>query len=401
MQRHHRFFDKRCLCSLAATASLPLLLLEQATPGLAGTGPDPRPPLSTLSWPPPWTILAVLVATLALALLLAQLARVMRQRKKALDDLTRERSKLEERVLERTNALRLSEERFRTLFENASDAIFLGDMAGRFLDVNREAERQTGYSREELLRMGAADLDVNHTPASVAAFHATVAGDQPVVFETVNRRKNGEQIHLEVRVIQLFEGAKGPVVMGIARDISERKRLEAQLRDIAFHDALTRLPNRRLLLDRLEQALLASGRQRGPVAVLFVDLNNFKQLNDAHGHDIGDKLLVEVAQRLKRAVRESDTVARLGGDEFVVLLEGRSVDAAQAALNAENVAAKIHAVLGETFELDGIRHKGSASIGIKICREEDRDPDLILKEADAAMYAAKRSGAQADACAAT
>jgi len=180
------------------------------------------------------------------------------------------------------------------------------------------------------------------------------------------------------------------VLMGIARDITGRKRLEEELRAIAFHDSLTRLPNRRLLLDRLEHALLSGKRQQDHLAVLFIDLNQFKQLNDTHGHDAGDLLLVEVARRLKLGVRESDTVARLGGDEFVILLEGLGDDGDQASEYAASVAGKVRQVLSEEYDLGGIRHVGSASVGIKICREGDNDPDQILKEADAAMYEAKR-----------
>ena len=339
----------------------------------------------------PWQITFALIFIVAEVLLFVQLWRVMSERKTALADLSKERALLEHRVQERTDALQQSEERFRKLFENASDAIFLGDASGRFLDVNREAERQSGYSREELLRMGAADLDVNHTPESVVAFHETMGADQPVVFEAVNRRKNGEHIHLEVRGIRLFEGETGAVLMGIARDITLRKRLEEELRDIAFHDSLTRLPNRRLLLDRLSHALLARKRLHDHLAVLFIDLNNFKVLNDAHGHDVGDLLLMEVASRLKLAVRESDTVARLGGDEFVVLLEGLGDNGEQAVEYAGFVAAKIRRVLSEEYVFADIRHSSSASVGIKICRAGDNDPDQILKEADAAMYEDKRN----------
>ena len=347
-----------------------------------------------------WQILAVVVLLMAQALLAVQLLRVMAQRKKALVDLSKERVLLEDRVEERTTELRKSEELFRKLFENASDAIFLGDIHGRFLDVNREAQRQTGYSREELLCMGPADLDVNHTPQSVVDFHQNMDADRPVVFETVNRRKNGELIHLEVRGIRLFAEDTGAVLMGIARDITQRKRQEAELRDIAFHDSLTRLPNRRLLLDRLQQALLTGRTVHGHLAVLFVDLNNFKQLNDAHGHDVGDRLLVEVARRLQQTVRGSDTVARLGGDEFVILLEGLGDDAAQAGQRAVLVAAKIQQALAVPYALGDIRHTGSASIGIKLCLEDDHDPDAILKQADAARYAAKRQGERPDEAAA-
>lgn len=173
-------------------------------------------------------------------------------------------------------------------------------------------------------------------------------------------------------------------------DLTERKQLEEELRHIAFHDALTRLPNRRLLLDRLRQALLTGKRQNSYAALLFLDLNKFKQLNDAHGHDVGDLLLIEVAQRLRRIVRERDTVARLGGDEFVVLLEELDADKEKAEEHVAVFSEKIRETLSAEYIFGDIHHHGSASIGIKLFLGE-HDPDEILKEADAAMYEAKKS----------
>jgi len=176
-------------------------------------------------------------------------------------------------------------------------------------------------------------------------------------------------------------------------EVDERKRLEEELRHFAFYDALTRLPNRRLFLDRLHQAQLNSARQKSHVAVMFLDLNNFKELNDTHGHDIGDQLLMDVARRLQCTVRESDTVARLGGDEFIVMLEGLGSDAENARDYAVALAGNIRHVLGREYILGDIRHQCSASIGIKVFLGTDEDPDQILKDADTEMYRAKpRSG---------
>lgn len=176
-------------------------------------------------------------------------------------------------------------------------------------------------------------------------------------------------------------------------EVDERKRLEAELRHFAFYDALTRLPNRRLFLDRLHQAQLASARQRSHVAVMFLDLNNFKELNDNHGHDIGDQLLMDVARRLQSTVRESDTVARLGGDEFIVMLEGLGPEAEKARNYAAALADDIRNVLGQEYVLGDIRHQCSASIGVKLFLGTNEDPDQILKDADMEMYRVKqRSG---------
>lgn len=175
-------------------------------------------------------------------------------------------------------------------------------------------------------------------------------------------------------------------------DLTGRKRLEEDLRQLAFHDSLTRLPNRRLLLDRLELAFGAGRHQSSHLAVLFLDLNRFKQLNDAHGHDVGDQLLVEVAERLRRAVRDGDTVARLGGDEFVVLLEGLAKEWDQATAQATAIAENIEAALRVEYRLGSVIHQGSVSIGITVVRGQDLDPDQVIKDADAAMYEAKRRG---------
>jgi len=177
-------------------------------------------------------------------------------------------------------------------------------------------------------------------------------------------------------------------------DLTTRKQMEDQLRHIAFHDSLTRLPNRRLLIDRLHRAIQNSKRQNSHVAVLFLDLNKFKLLNDTHGHDVGDLLLVEVARRLQQVVRDIDTVARLGGDEFVVLLEGLGTELHRASEAVAVVAEKLNSSLSEEYVLGPVRHVSSASIGVKLFIGDQVDPDQILKDADAAMYEAKKSMAR-------
>jgi diguanylate cyclase (GGDEF)-like protein/PAS domain S-box-containing protein len=198
----------------------------------------------------------------------------------------------------------------------------------------------------------------------------------------------GNEIWLEYQVSPAKLNGEDHVLVQFV-DLTQRKKLEDELRQFAFHDSLTRLPNRRLLLDRMEQAFRTSKRQNSYGAVLFVDLNKFKQLNDQHGHDVGDRLLVEVAHRLQNLMRESDTVARIGGDEFVVLLEGLGEEPDEASAQAAAVAVKIHAVLRMEYVLGDILHHGSASVGLRLFLGDDGDPDQILKEADAAMYKEK------------
>jgi diguanylate cyclase (GGDEF)-like protein len=185
------------------------------------------------------------------------------------------------------------------------------------------------------------------------------------------------------------------------RDITERKRLEDQVRQLAFYDALTNLPNRRLLNDRLQQSIASSKRSGCYGALMFLDLDNFKPLNDTHGHVVGDLLLIEVAHRLKTCVREIDTVARFGGDEFVVMLSELSVDPARATAHASAVAQKIRAVLSENYQLSVTRDQASStvvahhctvSVGVTVFTHHDGRADDFLTQADTAMYQAKEAG---------
>jgi diguanylate cyclase (GGDEF)-like protein/PAS domain S-box-containing protein len=187
--------------------------------------------------------------------------------------------------------------------------------------------------------------------------------------------------------------ADGAVVShGFTMDITDRKRAEHEIERLAFFDALTRLPNRRLLLDRLQRAVAACQRARSLGALLFIDLDNFKDLNDTLGHDMGDQLLAQVAARLVGSVREVDTVARFGGDEFVVMLEALAPELAGAASQAEVVAEKLLASLNQPFELDGAQHYSTPSIGITLFGDERLSVDELLKRADLAMYQAKAAG---------
>jgi diguanylate cyclase (GGDEF)-like protein len=179
------------------------------------------------------------------------------------------------------------------------------------------------------------------------------------------------------------------------RDITKRKTAEQEIQRLAFHDQLTGLPNRQLLHDRLQHALLKHNRTQCLGAVMVIDLDNFKTLNDMQGHHKGDQLLQQLAQRLTKSIRASDTVARLGGDEFVVLLEQLSSDSGQAATQAEMIGKKILASISQPCELEGYQHNGTASIGIALLNCQVSTVDDLLKRSDMAMYQAKAAGRNA------
>lgn len=214
-----------------------------------------------------------------------------------------------------------------------------------------------------------------------------------------HRCKDGRLIWGEV-LVKYDHDERGELVgyHGITRNVNERKRLEEQIRQLAFHDTLTNLANRRLLLEHLNQAMGESKRSLHYGALLYLDLDNFKPLNDSHGHGMGDLLLIEVASRLKECVREADTVARIGGDEFVVLLRTLDIQRAEASKQASAIAEKIRARLAECYVLQAepdataIEHHCTASIGVALFRGHDEPQECLMARADQAMYQAKEAG---------
>jgi diguanylate cyclase (GGDEF)-like protein/hemerythrin-like metal-binding protein len=214
-------------------------------------------------------------------------------------------------------------------------------------------------------------------------------------------RKDGSGFPVALTITPIVENDRRVGVVVIFQDTTERMADEAKIRDLAFYDPLTRLPNRRLLLDRLEQTMAASQRSGCYGALMFLDLDNFKPLNDTHGHAIGDMLLVEAANRLKGCVREVDTVARFGGDEFVVLLGELSADRAATTSQAELIAEKIRNALSAPYRLtitrEGaadatVEHRCTATIGVALFINHEMSQDEILTKADDAMYQAKEAG---------
>jgi len=281
-----------------------------------------------------------------------------------------------------------------TAFET-QEGIMISDRNTRIIRVNRAFTRLTGYSAEETLGKTPAML---HSGRQDAAFYRgireTLNRDKYWQGELWNRRKDGE-VYPEWLTITAVTDADGQVAhyVGVFSDITLRKEAEEKIHQLAFYDPLTKLPNRSLLRDRLQQALTYSTRHKNHGAILFIDLDNFKILNDTWGHDIGDLLLIEVAKRLQDCVRSGDTVARLGGDEFVVMLKDLSEDTQQAAAAAQDLGEKVLASTNQPFNLQGFGYHNSSSIGISLFRGDDgMSMDDLLKHADTAMYQAKSAG---------
>lgn len=303
-------------------------------------------------------------------------------------------------------ARKLADDRLRlaaSVFTHADEGIVLTSATGRIVEVNDAFCRITGYSREEVLgRNPRIFKSGRHDDAFYAELWRQITREGSWKGEIWNRRKNGE-IYPEQKTISTVRDESGLVrhYLALGSDITERKNMEDQIRRLAFYDPLTNLANRRLFHDRTRQALAGSKRTGRPGALLFIDLDNFKPLNDTHGHDIGDQLLVEVAQRLQKCVREVDTVARFGGDEFVVMLCELPSDSAESRRQAALVAQKILARLSEPYVLGiepaapGLRkieHRCSASIGVTLFTGDDTNEDAVIKRADTAMYQAKEAG---------
>lgn len=280
-----------------------------------------------------------------------------------------------------------------TAFETREGTL-ITDANEVIIRVNRAFTEITGYHAEEaigkrpsILKSGRHDADFYQR----MRMQLQAAGHWQG--EIWDRHKDGH-IYPKSLTITAVQDRQGNVThyVGNFSDISERKEAEEKIRNLAFYDSLTLLPNRRLLADRLEQALVASVRSGEYGALFFLDLDNFKNLNDTKGHQYGDKLLVDVAERLRLCVREEDTVARLGGDEFVVMLETLGLSAEHAAVAALAIGEKILYQLNQPYPIDGYTHHSSSSIGVTLFYGKNHRPDELLVQADTAMYESKKAG---------
>src|SRR5581483_7729309 len=295
-------------------------------------------------------------------------------------------------ITERKNAvsvLEQSEKRFRALVENSTDAIAMIDATGRLLWVGPSTERVLGYTEAESI--GSQSLDIIHRddrPRVEAGFQELLRDPRGRLIESYRvRAKDGRWLWLEIIATNLMDDpAVGAVVVNY-RDVSERKRVEEEMRHQALHDTLTGLPNRNLYQDRLGLALAKARRSGKPLAVMFVDLDLFKLINDNLGHIVGDGVLNQVGQRIVECVRVTDTVARVGGDEFVVIVEDLESTA-----NAMEIAFKILERVVQPYSVDGHQLHISASIGVSVFPDDGDDADTLTRNADKAMYRAKELG---------
>ena len=283
-----------------------------------------------------------------------------------------------------------------TAFE-AQEGMIVTDANNMILRVNRAFTEITGYTAAEAIGQTPQMLySDRHDAAFYQAMWESILGSGTWRGEVWSRRKNGE-VYPEWLTVSAVKDGDGRVTNYVATltDITRRKAAEEEIRNLAFYDPLTQLPNRRLLMDRLHQALASSDRSRRRGALLFIDLDYFKTLNDSLGHDKGDLLLQQVAQRLSASVRASDTVARLGGDEFVVMLEDLSENAENAKAQIRTIGEKILATFSQPYLLAGHRHQNSGSIGIAPFCGHAQSANELLKNADIAMYQAKSAGRNA------
>lgn len=293
-------------------------------------------------------------------------------------------------IEDRIEALSESESRFRTIFDAINDAIFIHDAeTGAIVDVNRRMCEMYGCTREHALTATAARFSSGAEPYTADKAIELVqraVSEGPQLFEWHARTWDGHEFWVEVSLRMARIGHEDRL-LAVVRDIGERKQHQQELEYLAHHDVLTHLPNRVLLADRLNQAIAQARRSERLFAVAYLDLDDFKPVNDTYGHAAGDQLLVEIASRLRASVRDGDTISRIGGDEFVILmLDFGTIDECTTAFE------RILGVISRPYDLAGIDVVITASIGVTVFPFDETDPDTLLRHADQAMHAAKQGG---------
>ena len=294
-----------------------------------------------------------------------------------LTDIT-ERKKAEEKITLAAN-----------VFSHAREGIIITDTTGTIIDVNNTFTTTTGYSREEVIGQNPRILQSGRqSPQFYADMWQALLKEDYWSGEVWNRRKNGE-VYAEIKTISAVRDEQGITThyVALGNDITQMKEHQNQLEHIAHYDVLTSLPNRVLLADRLSQAMLQCSRHNQSLAVVFLDLDGFKVVNDAHGHDVGDELLIALSLRMKEALREGDTLARFGGDEFVAVLADLST-----VEDCEPILERFLLAASEPVTIDDVVLKVSASIGVTLYPQDNVVADQLMRHADQAMYVAKELG---------
>jgi len=319
------------------------------------------------------------------------------------NELEKHRENLEVLVEQRTRELQTEiekrkeiEKQLRILaisFET-HESIVITNAQGSIIKVNKAFTSLTGYSAEEAIGQNMSILKSGHQDQKFYTnMWAKLLETGQYEGELWNRCKSG-RVYPEYLTITAVRDHDGSVInyVGLLTDITEQKAAESEIKKLAFYDALTSLANRRLLIDRLEHELAIAKRINAYGSLIYLDLDDFKPLNDTYGHHIGDELLIQVGQRLQAVLREEDTPARIGGDEFVILIHASEKSFEHALKNAKIVSKKIQQELNKAYFLDNSEHYFSCSIGITVYPENGHDSDKIMQHADKAMYCAKHAG---------
>ena len=337
-------------------------------------------------WRAPQGLSLGAAAGLVLSLLLAYLAKLQVEQRLA-------KAGLEAQVLERTAEILATQNQLRSTLEAIRDPIFELGLDGRYYSCSAPTDSMLPEPASTLV--GKTVHDVLPPEAARVMMEAlqTAHADGHSQGEQYSLELPQGRCWFELSVARKAPGAAGePRFVVMTRDITSRKSAKREIRRLAFYDPLTDLPNRRLLQDRLEHALMATARSRHQGALMLIDLDNFKALNDTMGHDKGDLLLQQVARRLQSSVRDCDTVARLGGDEFVVMVDDVGSTPADAVINAKTVAQKIVDVLGQPYDIAGREHRSSTSVGVSLFGAHTGTVEETFKRSDVAMYQAKAAG---------
>jgi diguanylate cyclase (GGDEF)-like protein/PAS domain S-box-containing protein len=306
-----------------------------------------------------------------------------------IDHLESQMDKLQDSFL----STKRSRDQYLDLYELAPIGYLTLDLQAKVLDINLSGAKLLGMNRDQIIGLPFANFiaGAESVRSSQLLEDVTNSGD-PESFDVTLRRGDGTFFSAQLDCVRVSAKDWSSPVRITLVDITERKRAEAEIKQLAFYDPLTALPNRRLLLDRLQHTFIECGRTRQHGAIFFIDLNDFKSLNDSQGHITGDMLLQQVAFRISDAVREGDTVARLGGDEFVVMAQHLSGNPVVAARQAKLVGEKILAVFYTLYVLGGYEYRGTASIGMTLFKDDLSSVEDLLKRADMALYEAKTAG---------